>query len=340
MSYSVTLMQCDTTHSTAEIGNDYQNFPRPFRYFLFSMWVCLGATPRTVGFSNTTVMGGVDTNQTHVGVTLKPAISTPPAIGAQYNYTPAGVLQHILVSVDGIAQIAQVYVNDAPLALSTGGWTGSPTTFDITGLSFNTWILSGAGSASPGSGVGDVFVAAAAAPAAFFDLTNTSNRRKFINADLTPVDLGATATSVLGVAPQIWLTARSGVAANFQTNAGSGGGIWNTFTGPPVLAVPGMCVPPTPPPPPPGKLAMDDVVCVIPAAALSQNLISLRWSDDRGHSFGNYVSQSMGEVGEYRTSLQWQRLAYARDRVFEVSWSVPCGAALQGCWIDVTPAQS
>jgi len=95
----------------------------------------------------------------------------------------------------------------------------------------------------------------------------------------------------------------------------------------------------TPPPPPSGRLAMDDVVCTV-EAGLSSNLISLRWSDDRGHSYGNPVSQSMGEIGEYRTSLQWQRLAYARDRVFEISWSVPCGAALQGCWVDVTPAQS
>jgi hypothetical protein len=70
------------------------------------------------------------------------------------------------------------------------------------------------------------------------------------------------------------------------------------------------------------------------------HLISLRWSDDRGHSYGNPVTQAIGAVGEYRTSLQWQRLAYARDRVFELSWSVAMPTALQGCWVDVTPAQS
>jgi hypothetical protein len=89
----------------------------------------------------------------------------------------------------------------------------------------------------------------------------------------------------------------------------------------------------------PPTLGMDDVVATT-EAPLSSNLISLRWSSDRGHSFGNPVSQSMGEVGEYATSLQWQRCGYARDRVWEISWSVPCGAALQGCWVDVTPAQS
>jgi hypothetical protein len=88
------------------------------------------------------------------------------------------------------------------------------------------------------------------------------------------------------------------------------------------------------------QLAMDDVVCTATQTLLSTNLVSLRWSDDRGHSFGSPVSQSIGEAGEYLTSLQWQRLAYARDRVFEISWSVPMPTALQGAWIDVTPAQS
>jgi hypothetical protein len=72
----------------------------------------------------------------------------------------------------------------------------------------------------------------------------------------------------------------------------------------------------------------------------SERSISLRWSDDRGHSYGNPVIQSMGDVGEYRTSLQWQRLSYARDRVFELSWSVAAATSLQGAWIDVTPAGS
>jgi probable HAF family extracellular repeat protein len=75
-------------------------------------------------------------------------------------------------------------------------------------------------------------------------------------------------------------------------------------------------------------------------AITSVNLISLDWSDDRGHSYGNPVSQSMGEAGEYRTSLQWQRLGVARDRVFRLTWSVAAPTALQGAWIDPTPAES
>lgn len=79
---------------------------------------------------------------------------------------------------------------------------------------------------------------------------------------------------------------------------------------------------------------------VVTSTEWQDNLISLRWSDDRGHTWGNPVTQSIGATGAYRTSLQWQRLAYARDRCFELSWSVPVRTALQGAWIDATPAQS
>jgi hypothetical protein len=66
------------------------------------------------------------------------------------------------------------------------------------------------------------------------------------------------------------------------------------------------------------------------------NFISLRWSNDRGHTWGNPVTQSIGETGEYLTSLQWQRLGMARDRCFELSWSVPMPTVLQGCFVDAT----
>jgi hypothetical protein len=38
-------------------------------------------------------------------------------------------------------------------------------------------------------------------------------------------------------------------------------------------------------------------------------------------SWGNWVVVSLGKAGEYLTSIQFQRLGYARDRVFELSWS-------------------
>jgi hypothetical protein len=69
-------------------------------------------------------------------------------------------------------------------------------------------------------------------------------------------------------------------------------------------------------------------------------LISLRWSDTRGASWGNPVIQSMGAGGELYVSPQWQRLGMARDRVFELSWSAPVKTSLQGAWTDPRPLGS
>lgn len=68
--------------------------------------------------------------------------------------------------------------------------------------------------------------------------------------------------------------------------------------------------------------------------------LRLRWSDDRGASWGNYVTASLGKTGEYLTSIQYQRLGYARDRVFELSWSVPVRTALNGAWVSIGQAKT
>jgi len=69
-------------------------------------------------------------------------------------------------------------------------------------------------------------------------------------------------------------------------------------------------------------------------------LLSLRWSDDRGVTYGNPRIGSLGETGEYLTTVTFWRLGMARDRVFEVSWSVPVKTALLGAFIEVTPHRS
>lgn len=64
---------------------------------------------------------------------------------------------------------------------------------------------------------------------------------------------------------------------------------------------------------------------------------SLRWSDDKGFSYGEAIMQSMGATGQYITAPQWNRLGMARDRVFEISWSTDADTALNGCWVTFTP---
>jgi len=68
--------------------------------------------------------------------------------------------------------------------------------------------------------------------------------------------------------------------------------------------------------------------------------IRLRWSDDRGFSWGNYVAGSLGRAGDYISVIQYQRLGYARDRVFELSWSAPVKTALNGAYIDISSART
>lgn len=69
-------------------------------------------------------------------------------------------------------------------------------------------------------------------------------------------------------------------------------------------------------------------------------VVALRWSDNRGASFGNRLEQSLGKSGQYLTSVQWSRLGMARDRVFELSWSDPTVTALQSAWIDTQSAET
>lgn len=69
-------------------------------------------------------------------------------------------------------------------------------------------------------------------------------------------------------------------------------------------------------------------------------MVSLRWSDTRGASWGNKIQTSLGAAGEYLTSMQFQRLGLARDRVYELSWSAPYKTALNGAWLDVKSSAS
>lgn len=62
-------------------------------------------------------------------------------------------------------------------------------------------------------------------------------------------------------------------------------------------------------------------------------VVFLRWSDDGGKTFGNAMAQSLGALGQWKTDIQWNRLGMGRDRVFELSWSVPAKTALNGAYL-------
>jgi hypothetical protein len=75
-------------------------------------------------------------------------------------------------------------------------------------------------------------------------------------------------------------------------------------------------------------------------AMVNPPLVRLRWSDSKGRAWGRSITQSLGASGQALTQVQWQRLGYARDRVFEVSWSAPTSTALNGAWVGVSESRS
>lgn len=66
-------------------------------------------------------------------------------------------------------------------------------------------------------------------------------------------------------------------------------------------------------------------------------MVFLRWSDDRGKTYGNPLGQSLGATGQYLSQPQWNRLGRARDRVWEIYGVVPGKLAINGAWLDPEP---
>lgn len=63
-------------------------------------------------------------------------------------------------------------------------------------------------------------------------------------------------------------------------------------------------------------------------------VVSLRWSDNKGVTFGDPVTQLAGSLGQYLTQVSYNRLGMGRDRIFEVSWSSPFRTALNGAFVQ------
>ena len=52
-------------------------------------------------------------------------------------------------------------------------------------------------------------------------------------------------------------------------------------------------------------------------------LMTLRWSNDGGHTWSDGLDRDCGQAGEYRKRVIWRRLGQARDRVYEISMTDP-----------------
>jgi hypothetical protein len=70
-------------------------------------------------------------------------------------------------------------------------------------------------------------------------------------------------------------------------------------------------------------------------------LLTLRYSDDRGSTWGQPVTAGMGRHGDAFASPQFRRLGMGRNgRVFELSWTAPDATALLGAWVEAEPVDT
>lgn len=61
--------------------------------------------------------------------------------------------------------------------------------------------------------------------------------------------------------------------------------------------------------------------------------MSLRWSNDGGHTWSNYYTRGAGQAGQFKKRVIWRRLGRARDRVYELSTSDPFPARVVDAYL-------
>lgn len=89
------------------------------------------------------------------------------------------------------------------------------------------------------------------------------------------------------------------------------------------------------------RLILDMAVGTSPNSLTSDPpLISLRWSDDRGATWGNPITLSMGSTGQFNASLLATRMGMGRNRVLEVFWDAPVFTAINGGDVFFEPAET
>lgn len=87
-------------------------------------------------------------------------------------------------------------------------------------------------------------------------------------------------------------------------------------------------------------LFFDDLLVQCTPAISLDTYVSLRWSDDKGATWSFPLTRSLGQGGEYLTSLLWRRLGMGRDRIFEISFTAPANTSLTGVWYETVESQS
>ncbi len=228
---------------------DISTFPAGASFLVFSLWAYSNSAEFAILINDTTASASgnliffqVDcgSGAEDVAVTIKSGAN----IGATGNNiilngeisaaVEAACYCHWLISVDLAGNRFQAYFNDQEMTLNSSiawgiaGRSFAATNADTVTTEQTVWPPA---SDFQSKYFSDLWIGSTAS---FFDLSIEANRRKFINADITPVDLGATGQIPFGTAPQIfqnvlpagtdpldWLINRGTVGGTFIQNTGT-----------------------------------------------------------------------------------------------------------------------
>lgn len=158
----------------------------------------------------------LDGTNFHIFGTLKPNGNLDLA-SVGFDYSNSTVWHHFVAAWDTANGSGGLWIDNV---LQTGG-TGVPSTGNLVdyiseGFPTNNYIGGRSGVTLFNACLSDLYLNTSE----FIDLTIESNRRKFIDTFLKPVDLGNNGELVTGITPIMFLT---GNAATFLSNVGSGG---------------------------------------------------------------------------------------------------------------------
>lgn len=145
--------------------------------------------------------------------------------GSRYRWLTGGIstgtVYHLLFSWDmdpGGSKVFNSYINDASSGSNTLDFGGA-FSLDYTSnpVAVGTYYVSLGNSVYRYDGKIGAFYFA---PGQYLDFSTESNRRKFVNADGTPVNLGADGSTPTGSQPAVFLNNKYD---SFESNLGSGG---------------------------------------------------------------------------------------------------------------------
>lgn len=63
-------------------------------------------------------------------------------------------------------------------------------------------------------------------------------------------------------------------------------------------------------------------------------MVSMRFSNDSGRTWSNWLDRDCGMAGEYQKRLRWLRLGEGRDRIFEIQYSDPPALRIVDAYLD------